>query len=173
VFVRLSFALAAVALLLWSAEASAEVGISMVRAGEGGSPEPERPSGTSVMLASAVYPGLGQLMNGAETKSAVVSAVEALLVTGLLVEDRRTRNAFRLYEETGASEFYDDYSQHYDRRQALIWWVALAALYGLTDAYVDANLADFDSLPVFVPESPFETSDRNGAELRFQLAFRF
>lgn len=146
---------------------------------DGDSPEVQapaeagRPSGATVLVASAVYPGLGQLLNGAEPKAAVVSVAEAFLVAGLVLEDRRTRNAFRLYEQTGEARYFDDYSEHYDKRQALVWWVVVAALYGLTDAYVDAHLADFDE-----PESPriegtFESSDEGEAGVRLGLAVRF
>ena len=103
---------------------------------DGDSPEVQapaeagRPSGATVLVASAVYPGLGQLLNGAEPKAAVVSVAEAFLVAGLVLEDRRTRNAFRLYEQTGEARYFDDYSEHYDKRQALVWWVVVAALAG-------------------------------------------
>lgn len=135
--------------------------------------ETGRPSGTRVLIASAVYPGLGQLLNGAEPKAAIVGAAEAFLVAGLVLEDRRTRNASRLYEQTGEERYFDDYSEHYDRRQALVWWVVVAAIYGLTDAYVDAHLADFDE-----PESPrvegtFQSSDDGDAGVRVGLAVRF
>ena len=36
------------------------------------------------MVASAAYPGLGQLLNGAEHKAAIVSAAEAVLVAALV-----------------------------------------------------------------------------------------
>jgi len=169
--VRLSTVLAAAAVLASGASAAADVtasGVSLVSDRERLEREP--PSGVAAMMASAVYPGLGQLLNGAEPKSAVVSAVEAVLVAGLLVEDRRTRNSFRLYEQTGDSGYYDEYSEHYDRRQTLMWWVAIAALYGLTDAYVDAHLADFNSLPVMGSEW---TLDAGGGALRVGLAFRY
>jgi hypothetical protein len=111
-------------------------------------------------------------MNGRESKSAVVSAAEIFLVAGLLVEDRRTRNALRLYEQTGDADYFDDYSEHYDRRQAMIWWVVIAALYGLTDAYVDAHLADFEVEPAGTGDRMISGSERD-AGLRLGLSFRF
>lgn len=144
-----------------------EAGLRGAGAGEG-----EGPSGAAAMAASAVYPGLGQLLNGKEHKSAVLSAVEVLLVAGLLVEDRRTRNALRLYEQTGDEDYFDDYSEHYDRRQTLVWWVVIAALYGLTDAYVDAHLADFEVAPAGSGD-PFSAGTEYGAGLRVSLAVRF
>jgi hypothetical protein len=131
------------------------------------------PSGAAAMVASAVYPGLGQLINGAERKSAIVSAIEVFLVAGLLVEDRRTRNSLRLFEQTGDETYYDEYSEHYDRRQTLVWWVAVAALYGLTDAYVDAHLADFEVAPLAGPDGAVESGHGEGAALRIGVALRF
>jgi hypothetical protein len=126
---------------------------------------------TTAMFASAAYPGLGQLLNGAEPKAAIVSAAEALLVSALVVEDRRTRNALRMYDQTGDDDWYVRYSDHYDRRQTLVWWVAVAALYGLADAYVDANLTGFDetSSPGF--EGSLDTG--SGGELRLGVSMKF
>lgn len=106
--------------------------------------EGARPGGAQALLASAAYPGLGQLMNGTEVKAAVVSAAGAFLAARLLLEDRWTRHSLRRYRETGDQDYFDEYSEHFDRRQTLMWWAIVAALYGLADAYVDAHLADFD-----------------------------
>jgi hypothetical protein len=61
----------------------------------------------------------------------------------LLLEDRWTRHSIRRYRETGDVEYFNAYSEHFDRRQTLMWWAIVAALYGIADAYVDAHLADF------------------------------
>jgi hypothetical protein len=131
-----------------------------------------RVSGSTAMVASAAYPGLGQLLNGAEHKAAIVSAAEAVLVAALVVEDRRTRNAERMYEQTKDDFWYDEYSEHYDKRQTLVWWVAVAALYGLADAYVDANLTGFDDMSVPALESSFNAGE-DGGEFRVGVAMRF
>lgn len=134
--------------------------------------ETERPEGTVSMVASAAYPGLGQLLNGTETKAAIVSAVELALIAGLVVEDRRTRNAFRLYKQTGELRYYDEYSEHYDNRQTLVWWVAIAVLYGLADAYVDAHLAGFEDARSPFVDGDFGVSENDGG-IRLGLAVRF
>jgi hypothetical protein len=123
------------------------------------------------MFASAAYPGLGQLLNDAEPKAAVVGAVEAFLIARLLVEDRRTRNALRLYKQTNEERYYEDYSTHFDRRQALIWWASVAAIYGLADAYVDAHLASFEDS--HAPRLMSSIGGDTGDEVRVGLAFRF
>ena len=132
-----------------------------------------RPSGSQALTASAAYPGLGQLLNGSETKAAVIGAAEAFLLTRLLLEDRWTRNSYRNYAETGTAAWYNEYAEHYDRRQTLIWWVAIVALYGLTDAYVDAHLAGFDgSLPGYLDAVSIAPC-QSGDELGLALSIRF
>ncbi|MEA3408778.1 MAG: DUF5683 domain-containing protein [Candidatus Eisenbacteria bacterium] len=131
------------------------------------------PSGATAMTASAAYPGLGQLLNGAEPKAAIISAVETFLVAGLIVEDRRARNSLRLYKQTSDERYYDEYSEHFDNRQTLVWWAVIAALYGLADAYVDAHLADFDDSTAPQVESSFGESGDGGGELRVGLTFKF
>jgi hypothetical protein len=120
----------------------------------------ESPGPAQALIASAAYPGLGQLLNGEEAKAAVIGGAEAFLVASLVLEDRQTRHALRLYEETGESRYYDRYSRHFDRRQTLIWWVVVAALYGVADAYVDAHLTGFNE-----PGPPFLEGDyQSGAD---------
>jgi hypothetical protein len=123
------------------------------------------------MFASAAYPGLGQLLNGAEPKAAIVSAAEALIVGALVIEDRRTRNSLRMYKETGDDDWYNEYSSHYDRRQTLVWWAAVAALYGLADAYVDANLIGFDEATGAAVLGSVGAGE--GGEVRFSVSVRF
>jgi len=149
-----------------------------VSGAEGGSmPSPQGdssgPGGTTAMVASAAYPGLGQLLNGTEYKAAIVCAVETFLVAGLVVEDRRARNSLRLYKQTSDERYYDEYSEHFDNRQALVWWAAVTALYGLVDAYVDAHLAGFDDSAAPHVESSFGGDGAGGGEFRVGLAFRF
>jgi len=127
------------------------------------------PSGTTAMIASAAYPGLGQLLNGTERKAAIVSGVEALLVAGIVIEDRRVRNSLRLYKQTNSDRYYDEYSEHFDRRQTLVWWAAVAVIYGLADAYVDAHLADFETAGV----PRVESSVGVGGEFRLGLVLEF
>jgi hypothetical protein len=132
------------------------------------------PGAAQALLASAAYPGLGQLMNGTEVKAAVVGAAGAFLGARLLLEDRWTRHSLRRYRETGDSDYFDEYSEHFDRRQTLMWWAIVAALYGLADAYVDAHLMDFDE-----PISPALEGALGGpslddpSALRVGLAIRF
>ncbi len=133
-----------------------------------------KPNGGKVLIASAVYPGLGQLLNGTERKAAIIGGAEAALLAQLLLEDRWTRNALRHYRETGGIAYFDEYSEHFDRRQTLIWWTAILALYSVADAYVDAHLSGFDqnapgALDAVLAASPGAGGDgfRLGFEVRF------
>ncbi len=133
-----------------------------------------RPGGARVLIASAAYPGLGQFLNGTERKAAIIGGVEALLIAQLVLEDRWTRYALRNYYETGDNDYFEEYSEHFDRRQTLIWWTAILALYSITDAYVDAHLSGFDDntpggLDAAVAASPAARGDgfRVGFEVRF------
>ncbi len=137
------------------------------------SDSPSRPSGSVALTASVVYPGLGQLLNDSEMKAAVIGAVEAFLIARLVLEDRWTRDSKRNYVETGSAVWYNEYSEHYDRRQTLVWWAAIAALYSLTDAYVDAHLAGFDDpLPAYLDAVSIGPGS-GGDEFRVALSVRF
>ena len=107
-------------------------------------------TGAQALMASAAYPGLGQLLNGSEVKSVVIGAAEAYLIGLLVLEDRWTRHSFRRYRETGKRSYYEDYERHFDSRQTAVWWLIVVALYSVTDAYVDAQLSRFDE-----PVSPY------------------
>lgn len=161
--VALATALSLLAPALAGAQVEAGAGVAV--------PDTSKPSGTAVMFASAAYPGLGQLLNDAEPKAAIVSAVEAFLIARLVVEDRRTRNSLRLYKQTNDERYYDEYSEHFDRRQALIWWAAVTAIYGLADAYVDAHLTSFDD--THAPRLMSSIGGETGDEVTIGLAFRF
>jgi len=99
------------------------------------------------IVAGTAYPGLGQLVAGSEWKAAAVGAAQAYLLGRLLLEHRWTERAQQRYDETQSAADYEDYSEHYDRRQTLVWWVLGVGLLSVADAYVDAHLIGFDDPP--------------------------
>lgn len=133
------------------------------------------PGPAQALVASAAYPGLGQLMNGAEPKAVLLGGAEAFLVARLVLEDRRTRHSLRLYNQTGRGTYFDDYSEHFDNRQTLLWWVVVAALLGIADAYVDAHLDNFDvAVPAALEAAEATVSEaRSRDALTLGVAFRF
>ena len=133
-----------------------------------------RVEGTPILIASASYPGLGQLLNGKDAKAAAIGAAEAFLIAGLVVEDRRTRNAYRNYQETRDQAWFDEYSVHYDRRQTLLWWAVGAALYAIADAYVDAELFGFGgSLSEDLDRSLWIDAENGAERVEVGLTIRF
>ncbi len=181
--VALAFVLAAAMLaptVAMGQEVPPRATTSPARAAEAGTTEPSpeatstKPNGSRVLIASAAYPGLGQFLNGTERKAAIIGGAEALLIAQLLLEDRWTRYALKNYRETGDNDYFEEYSEHFDRRQTLIWWTAILALYSITDAYVDAHLSGFDDntpggLDAAVAAAPAFGGDgfRVGFEVRF------
>jgi hypothetical protein len=102
------------------------------------------PAAAAVM--SMVVPGLGQFYNGKEMKGTVIFAAECAILAGIGLENRRASQALNKWHASGETvdSYYNAYSDHFDRRQALVWWAVLVGLYGVLDAYVDAHLSSFE-----------------------------
>lgn len=160
----------AVACALLLGQSCGAAGQDAAQAGDGGA---AGPGGAQALLASAAYPGLGQILNGTEVKAAVLGGGGAFLAARLLLEDRWTRHSLRRYHETGDSDYFDEYSEHFDRRQTLMWWVIAAVLYGIADAYVDAHLADFDQSVSPTLEGVLGPSPGDPPAIRLGLAVTF
>ena len=143
------------ALALLAAAGGAECAMAAAPAAD--DPEGAAATGAQALMASAAYPGLGQLLNGSEAKSVVIGAAEAYLIGLLVLEDRWTRHSFRRYRETGKLSHYEDYERHFYSRQTAVWWLVVVALYSVTDAYVDAQLSRFDE-----PVSPYIEASPDG-----------
>jgi hypothetical protein len=82
------------------------------------------------VLRSAILPGWGQLYNRKYIKSAVVFAVNGVLVWKILDYNKQ-------WQDTKSENFRD-------RRNQYIWIFGLTYLLTMVDAYVDANLFGFD-----------------------------
>jgi hypothetical protein len=109
---------------------------------------PRGPSAGNRAARSALFPAWGQLTNGRTAKAAALFALETYLASSIIVESRKGAAKERLADEApdeATEEMYDGLADaHYDRRRNLIFWSLLTVLYGVADAYVDANLGDFD-----------------------------
>ena len=158
-------------LVLLSQASTASAESALGSASEG----PSQVGPTQALAASAAYPGFGQLLNGSESKAALFGGAEAFLIARLVLEDRRTRHSLRLYNQTGQGRYFDDYSEHFDTRQTLLWWVVVAALLGIADAYVDAHLDNFDvQAPAALDGLSAGPGDGGSIDaLKLGVAFRF
>jgi hypothetical protein len=139
------------------------------------------------MLRSTVLPGWGQATNHAWIKVAVVVAGEGFLAyqayDAWQAELDATDNANRMAQaaadagnngDDGSAAIYTDrYNQYLadseryrNTKVNMIWWTAVAHLFQMVDAYVDAHFRNFDA------EFRSEASGGPGAGPRVSLALR-
>jgi hypothetical protein len=133
-----------------------------------------RTNPTGALLRSAFVPGLGQLYNRKYIKAVIFAAGESWLAYGIYNDwkeaDRHEKN-FRsatddpIYQAKEFSEFEDAR----DRRNLKMWILAVTIFYSMFDAYVDAQLSDFDQ-----PDKAFEVYLGPGEndDIRISLAVR-
>jgi hypothetical protein len=133
-----------------------------------------RTNPTGALLRSAFVPGWGQLYNRKYIKAVLFAAGESWLAYGIYNDwketDRHERN-FRsvtddpIYRAREFSAFEDSR----DRRNLKMWILAVAIFYSMFDAYVDAQLSDFDQ-----PDKAFDVYLGPGREddIRLNLAIK-
>lgn len=95
------------------------------------------PDPTGAMIRSILFPGWGQWYNGKRWKAALVFVVEAGIVANALYWDRKMKEATTSRERAWAQE----------NRNVSFWYLGLAILISMGDAYIDAHLAGFDVSP--------------------------
>jgi hypothetical protein len=92
---------------------------------------------TSAVLRSLVVPGWGQYYNGKKWKAAIVFAAEIGALGTAIYWDREADRA-----PTDEARFiYQEY------RNTAYWVLAFTIMLSMMDAYVDAQLSDFDDSP--------------------------
>jgi len=120
--------------------------------------KPKSPSGA--LVRSLVVPGWGQWYNGKKLKAVIVFGVEAGLISTAVYWNRTATQARqksdRLYFE--------------DKRNLAVWYLVGTVVLSMLDAYVDAQLSDFDESPSLDagPEA-MRAAPQNGFAVRFQL----
>lgn len=97
------------------------------------------PSGAA--LRSLVIPGWGQYYNGKKIKAALAFAGEAGLLGTALYWNSKAADAKR-------DNLTNRKLQYEDWRNGCYWGLAALIVYSMLDAYVDAQLSDFDESPV-------------------------
>lgn len=95
------------------------------------------PSPTGAALRSLVFPGWGQMYNGAPVKAVIYGGIEQGLIYGIY----RNHETWRYWVETGQADYAEFYRQ---QRNRMVWYLAGAVLASMVDAYVDASLSEFD-----------------------------
>ena len=89
----------------------------------------------SAMYHSLAVPGWGQLTNGRKFKAALFFTAELVCIGGYIYENHQAK-------QPGISEF--DRNAYRTDRNTFVMYYIIAKILGITDAYVDAQLADFD-----------------------------
>jgi len=143
---------------------------------------------TWVMARSGLVPGWGQAKNGQWLKAVVVAGIEAAMFERLRFErgrihHYRERAAVLPAEEKEKHDYYmSKVERHKNHRRDYIWWTGLAILLSMGDAYVDAQLRDFDVNLQYEPEpqpgEPTESGDTSalagsGGTIRLAIGRRF
>lgn len=114
------------ALLAWQPACATEVEADSTRTDT-------LPSAHGALLRSAVLPGWGQYYNGRPIKGLFFGAASATALTAVVVEHRRI----------GSALTPEEYQDRTARRNTRLLYLALSFALAATDAYVDAQLADF------------------------------
>jgi len=106
-----------------------------------------KPNPWKSVFLSGIFPGLGQLDNGAWAKSTAFMVIGSLLVANIVVESQRADRYRALYSGSGdedeAAYYYGRYTSHLDRRDSFTWWTVGFWALNLLDAYVDGHLFSF------------------------------
>jgi hypothetical protein len=99
------------------------------------------------VLFSSVLPGMGQANNGRWAKASAFVVVGSLLISKIVVESERADRYLYLSRSATTNEdaeaFYDEYTNHFNRRDSYIWWTVGFWLYNMLDAYIDGHLFGF------------------------------
>jgi len=109
----------------------------------------------TAMLHSLCIPGWGQLNNDSRKKAAFFFAAELFCIGGYFYQSH-------LVKQSGLTEFERE-AYKTDRNSFVLYWI-VAKIFGITDAYVDAQFADFnvtDITPEELKKSDAEDTDEN------------
>jgi hypothetical protein len=123
-----------------------------------------------VMLRSGLVPGWGQAKNGRWFKALVVVGIEGAFFERLRFEQGRIdyyrdrAAALPPGEDAKHAYYMHKVERHQAHRRDFTWWTGLAILLSMGDAYVDAQLRDFDVEIQYEPEPGSEPGSEKGTE---------
>ena len=104
---------------------------------------------TGALLRSALVPGWGQLYSRKYIKAVIIAGLEGYLINGIYsnwrkadYHEKRFKSAFD-NPEYQADQFAK-YEKALEKRSTKMWFLAATIFLSMFDAYVDAQLSDFD-----------------------------
>lgn len=100
------------------------------------------------MALSVVIPGGGQIYNESYYKAAGVIAIEGYFIGSLLYSHYKLDSYYDKAMNAESIELYnyyrDQYNKHFSLRQSNTWWLVSIVFISVIDAFVDANLYNYD-----------------------------
>ena len=99
------------------------------------------------MFLSLAVPGGGQFYNESYYKAAFVFALEGFFIGRTIYHHNRMNYYYDKAEESFGDDFlyYNQrYLRYYDKRQSDFWWLGTIVFLSVVDAFVDANLYNYE-----------------------------
>ena len=92
---------------------------------------------TNAMIRSLIFPGWGQVFNGAKTKGHILMAAETASILGTVMLFSQASQKYDDYANTGviSGTSYDDYQSAYNTAMLGVGLCATIWIYGVVDAY--------------------------------------
>jgi hypothetical protein len=131
-------------------------------------------SPTGALLRSIAFPGLGQFYNDKYFKSAIVFGTETTFITLAIIEWGRRNEHKRNFENLPldnpdkAWEF-EQFRFYEDRRNLFLWVTTGIVFLSMFDAYVDAQLYNFDKEKV--PDLSISMIPKDKVSILFSVKF--
>ena len=124
---------------------------------------------------SVAFPGWGQLYNKKYFKAGLTFGAEVTFLTLMAIEWKRTDDQKRIFDSLPLSHPDKQYEynlyKYYRDQRSLYLWSSLATIFiSMFDAYVDAQLYDFDRE---MENIGFEIYPDKEKGLSFKLSFNF
>ncbi|MBW6515097.1 MAG: hypothetical protein K0B81_00595 [Candidatus Cloacimonetes bacterium] len=99
------------------------------------------------MFLSLAIPGGGQFYNESYYKAAIVFALEGYFIGRVVYNNKKVDDYYDLMKITEGEEFLENerlYNRYYIRRQNDLWWLGTVIFFSMVDAFVDANLYNYE-----------------------------
>lgn len=133
-----------------------------------------RQNPTTALFKSLAFPGWGQLGNRRPLKAALFVGLDAWFIGAAIHYHRQASDFLDLYEASTVTAtrnaYYDQYSDRRQERNKYFFFLGLATLVGMFDAYVDAHLS---GSPVGRDDIDFGIAPDPKSGVQAYLSFRF
>lgn len=99
------------------------------------------------MVLSAVIPGAGQIYNESYYKAGGFIALQGFFIGSLIYNHRQVNRYYDKALDSGGEEYHYNirqHNKHFDRRQNDMWWLGTVVFLSAVDAFVDANLYNYE-----------------------------